>query len=107
MLLASSHTVSRPGTQNRGSLDDHVAIRFKPAARNSSGTKYRSHQVTSGLLLHAFVQSSGPGFGQQQSQKQQQQLQQATSSGAGGLGGKGTVDVIEKMLKVSMAMCPT
>ena len=51
-------------------------------------------------LLYA-MQFSGPGFGQQQQQQQQQQ--QASSSGStSAKGGKGAVEVMEKMLKVSI-----
>jgi len=45
-----------------------------------------------------MLQFSGAGFGQQQQQQQQQQ--QASSSGASS-GGKGAVEAMEKMLKVS------
>jgi hypothetical protein len=47
-----------------------------------------------------MTQFSGAGFGQQQQQRQQQQQQQASSSGASS-GGKGAVEAMEKMLKVS------
>ena len=46
-----------------------------------------------------MTQFSGAGFGQQQQQQQQQQ--QASSSGASS-GGKGAVEAMEKMLKVSL-----
>ncbi len=46
-----------------------------------------------------MTQFSGASFGQQQQQQQQQQ--QASSSGASS-GGKGAVEAMEKMLKVSL-----
>ena len=75
-----------------------VVLALKTAMRSNK------KPVNDMSLLYVCMQSSGPSFGQHQ---QQQQQQQASSSGANGAGGKGVVDLMDKMLKVSMAACPT